>query len=191
VTVTMLEVVDLYHRAGQEFTDRANRIGDRWSAATPCEDWDVRALVHHIVEEERWAPLLLAGATIADVGDRLAGDLLGDAPLIALHDAAAQAVAAVAAPDAMERTVHLSYGDASGREYSMQLAADHLVHAWDLARALDDDTRLDPDAVAAVLSWFAGNEQGYRSAGLIGPRPAFPDGAGPQEELLVMFGRTP
>src|SRR3954447_5318214 len=87
----MLEVVDLYHRAGQEFTDRANRIGDRWSAATPCEDWDVRALVHHIVEEERWAPLLLAGATIADVGDRLAGELLGDAPLIALDDAAAQA----------------------------------------------------------------------------------------------------
>jgi len=115
----------------------------------------------------------------------------GAAPLPALDEAAARAAAAVGGPDAMERTVHLSYGDVSGREYSMQLAADHLVHAWDLARALDDDTRLDPDAVAAVLSGFAGNERAYRSAGLTGPRPALPDGAGPQEELLVMFGRTP
>jgi len=87
--------------------------------------------------------------------------------------------------------VHLSYGDVPGREYAMQLAADHLVHAWDLARALDESTRLDPEAVAGVLAWFAGNEEAYRGAGLIGPRPAMPAGAGPQEALLVMFGRTP
>jgi hypothetical protein len=73
----------------------------------------------------------------------------------------------------------------------MQVAADHLVHAWDLACAVGGDTRLDPAAVVAVRAWFASNEQAYRDAGLIGPRPPMPPDAGPQEELLVMYGRTP
>jgi uncharacterized protein (TIGR03086 family) len=188
---TAPDVVELYRRTGEEFATRAQRIGDRWSAATPCEDWDVRALVHHVTEEELWVPPLLAGSTIDEVGDRFAGDLLGGTPVRALTHAAAQAYAAVEAPGALERTVHLSYGDVPGREYAMQLAADHLVHAWDLARALGEPTRLDPEAVAGVLAWFTGNEEAYRGAGLIGPRPAMPAGAGPQEALLVMFGRTP
>jgi uncharacterized protein (TIGR03086 family) len=190
VTTTVVDTVELYRRAGEEFSARAQRIGDRWSTATPCAGWDVRALVGHVVEEERWAPPLLAGSTIAEVGDRLAGDLLGDAPVTALHEAAAHAAVAVETPGALERTVHLSYGDVPGREYVLQLAADHLVHAWDLARALGEDTRLDPDAVAAVLIWFAANEEAYRGAGLVGPRPPLPEDAGPQEQLLAMFGRT-
>ena len=54
----------------------------------------------------------------------------------------------------MERTVHLSFGDHPGSEYAMQLAADHLVHAWDLARSLGVDDRLDAARCAAVNDWF-------------------------------------
>jgi hypothetical protein len=54
----------------------------------------------------------------------------------------------------MERTVHLSFGDVPGAEYALQLAADHLVHAWDLARAIGADQSLDTDAVTAVREWF-------------------------------------
>jgi uncharacterized protein (TIGR03086 family) len=190
-TAATLEAVELYRRAADEFTSRARTIAGRWSGPTPCAGWDVRALVRHVVEEESWMPPLLAGSTIAEVGDALAGDLLGDDPLRALLAASASADAAVAADGAMERTVHLSFGDVPGREYAMQVAADHLVHAWDLARAVGGDTRLDPAAVVAVRAWFASNEQAYRDAGLIGPRPPMPPDAGPQEELLVMYGRTP
>src|SRR5205085_7856583 len=48
----------------------------QWSAATPCEDWDVRTLVNHVVGELLWLPPLLEGKTVADVGDRLDGDIL-------------------------------------------------------------------------------------------------------------------
>jgi uncharacterized protein (TIGR03086 family) len=186
-----LDARELYRRASAEFSARVHRVGGRWAAPTPCADWDVRMLVRHLVEEERWAPPLLGGATIAEVGDRFAGDLLGADPVAAVDDAAPRAVGAVGPDDALTRTVHLSFGDVPGREYVMQIAADHLVHAWDLGQALGDDAELDADAVATVREWFAPVEPLYRQAGVIGPRAALPGSASPQDELLAMFGRSP
>ena len=189
-TVTNHDVLTLFRRATAEFATRAHSIGDRWSAPTPCTGWDVRALVHHVVEEQLWAPPLYAGSTIAEVGDRFAGDLLGSDPIATLDEAGPAALAAAEAPGALERTVHLSFGDVPGAEYAMQLVADHLVHAWDLARALGVDDTLDPDAVHAVLEWFGPTEDAWRAAGVIGPRVPVPDGADEQTRLLSMFGRA-
>jgi len=76
-----------------------------------------------------------------------------------------------------------------GRELARQLAADHLVHAWDLARALGVDDRLDADAVQTVLDWFGTTEDLYRELGVIGPRVPVPDDADAQAQLLARFGR--
>ena len=66
-----------------------------------CPAGTCAELVHHVVEEERWAPPLLAGQTIEQVGDRFAGDLLGADPVAAGAAAAAEAEAAVAEPGAL------------------------------------------------------------------------------------------
>ncbi len=105
-------------------------------------------------------------ATIADVGDRFAGDQLGDDPLAAFERAHAAALTAV--DEAPDRDVHLSFGDTPRAEYTLQLAADHLVHAWDLARAVGEDDTLDAGAVEAVREWFGSMEDAYRGAGVIG-----------------------
>jgi uncharacterized protein (TIGR03086 family) len=191
MTTMTIDTVELYRRTTEEFAARVPLVGARWAAPTPCTDWDVRALVRHVVEEELWAPPLFAGRTIAEVGDSLSGDPLADDPVRAFEEASAAGIEAVRAPGAMERTVHLSFGDVPGSEYAMQLAADHLVHAWDLARAVGADPTLDAESVASVRAWFADREDAYRSGGAIGPRVSLPDGASPQDELLAMFGRTP
>jgi uncharacterized protein (TIGR03086 family) len=164
---------------------------DDWHRPTPCADWDVRALVAHLVDENRWVPPLLAGRTIADVGDELAGDPLGDDPRAAWAGSAAAAGEAVARPGALDVTTHLSFGDVPGGEYVMQLTADLLVHGWDLARATGGDERLDPGVVDAVATWFDGMEAAYRDAGAIGPAVELPDGASAQDRLLARFGRDP
>jgi uncharacterized protein (TIGR03086 family) len=87
--------------------------------------------------------------------------------------------------------VHLSFGDHPARDYAMQLAADHLVHAWDLARAIGADETLDADAVTAVREWFQAVETIYRDMGVIGARVEIPVDAGTQAQLLAMMGRTP
>jgi uncharacterized protein (TIGR03086 family) len=89
----------------------------------------------------------------------------------------------------MERTVHLSFGDFPGSEYTMQLFADLLIHGWDLARGSGQDDRLDPELVGACAAWFSsGMEDVMRSAGVIGPRVET-DGD-EQARLLAAYGRS-
>ena len=185
-----MNAVDLYTRCDAAFRARLDAVDGHWAAPTELPGWDVRALVHHIVLEERWAPTIFAGMTVEEAGDLFEGDQLVPDPLTAVRDASGAALDAVHEDGAMERTVHLSFGDVLGAEYALQLAADHLVHAWDLARAIDADDTLDPDAVAAVLEWFGPNEDAYRAAGAIGPRVPVPDDADAQTRLLSMFGRA-
>lgn len=187
-----MEVVERYRRALHQFGERVHQIAaDQWRLPTPCSDWDVRALVNHLVSENLWAVELFAGRTIDEVGDRFDGDLLGDDPVAAWDDSAAAALASVEAPGAMESTVHLSFGDFSGADYAEQLFTDLLIHGWDLARAAGLDETLDPELVAACGEWFATWEDSYRAAGVIGPRTGAADSDDPAAALLVAFGRNP
>jgi uncharacterized protein (TIGR03086 family) len=182
-----MDAVELHNRTVGDFAGLVNEVRPgQWSAPTPCSDWDVRTLVNHVVGEERWAVPLMAGRTIAEVGDSLDGDLLGDDPLAAATAAARDAQAAAGEPIS---TVHLSYGDEDASEYLRQLAADHLVHGWDLAVAIGATPRLDPELVREVAGWFAEREETYRSFGMIGePLVGFTD---PADALLGSFGRDP
>ncbi|MEP7053632.1 MAG: TIGR03086 family metal-binding protein [Actinomycetota bacterium] len=185
-----MDVADLHRRAIEYFAGVASSVrDDQWSTQTPCADWDVRALVNHVVGEERWTPPLFAGQTIEQVGDQFDGDLLGADPRAAVADSARAAAAAASEPGAMESTVHLSFGDTPGSEYALQLFADHLVHGWDLATAIGADDTLDPELVAACAEWFSEREEMYRGGGAIGPRPTVPEDADAQTRLLAAFGR--
>jgi len=186
-----MDVTEVFAVGVGEFATRVHAVDGRWDEPSALPGWTVRDLVRHVVEEDLWAPPLFAGATIAEVGDRFAGDLLGDDPAAAFDAAAAAALAAVRAPGAMATTVHLSFGDHPGSEYAMQLAADNLVHAWDLARSLGVDDRLDAAAVAVVADWFGGVQPFYLQAGAIAAPVAVPAGADRQAQLIAMTGRTP
>ena len=185
------DAAELYRRACLFFGEHVHAVrDDQWHDPTPCADWDVRVLVNHLVNEERWAVPLLAGKTMADVGDALDGDLLGSDPKATWDAALKEALDAAGAPGAAERTVHLSFGDHPGSEYLMQLFADHLVHGWDLAKGIGADTTLDPELVQACLGWFEPMEKVYREMGVIADRPPIPDDADPQARLLAAFGRS-
>ncbi len=183
-----MELIDLYRRTVETWTSRVEAVPpDRWDAATPCTEWSVRELVNHVVGEDAWTVPLMRGATIADVGDTLDGDLLGDEPGAAAVRSAQEAVDVVTETLPEGSPVHLSYGEEKSEEYVRQLATDHLVHAWDLAAATGSDRTLDEDLVDEVARWFADREELYRSAGAIGPRR---EGRGDrQSDLLAAAGR--
>lgn len=185
------DIIELHRRSVREFESRVDSIpGDAWPRPTPCLDWDVQALVNHVVGEDLWTAPMLEGKTIEEVGDAFDGDLLGAEPRRAARSAMDEAVAAFAVPGVLNRTVHLSFGDAPAEEYAWQLFADHLIHAWDLAAATDGDDRLDPELVDACAEWFGPMEEMYRKAGAIGTRPDLPADADAQARLLAAFGRA-
>lgn len=187
-----MDVVEVHRRTVERWVELVRgAAGSDWSGPTPCSAWDVRELVNHITGEERWVVPLLQGRTVGDVGDALDGDLLGDDPPAAAVHAAREAVAAFDAPGAADRTVALSFGPTAAQEYAAQLAADHLVHGWDLAVATGQDRPLPPELVESVAAWFAGTEAGYRAAGVVGDAVPAAPGASAQERLLCAFGRDP
>ena len=185
---TLLEQFDL---ARAEFGSRVSQVGaDQWSTATPCRDWDVRALVGHLVDEARWVPYLLGGGTPADAGDRFDGDPLGADPVAAWHDQSAAATAALHAEGALDHAVVLSRGETSARDYLWELTCDLAVHAWDLARAIGADERLDPELVRRIYQELDKDPAPLGSTpGLFDPPVAVPGHSDLQTQLLGLYGR--
>ena len=180
----------VHQRTAELFGRHVHAVADdQWHLPTPDTEWDVRDLVNHLVSEHRWVPPLLAGQTIDEVGDRFDGDLLGEDPKAAWDEATAEALAAFAEEGAMQRTVHLSFGDVPAEEYAFELASDLLVHGWDLARAIGADERLDPDLVELVYQGWKPREAELRHSGLFAPPPEIPPDSDRQTQLLALFGR--
>jgi uncharacterized protein (TIGR03086 family) len=180
-----------YRRSVEFWKATVQEVSDDWAAPTPCTDWNVRALVNHVVGEDRWTKPLVDGRTIADVGDAFDGDLLGEDPKPLAMAAADEAITAVAERLPAGGKVHLSYGEEDIEEYISQLVADHLIHGWDLAAATGQQRVLDPELVAAVAAWFRNREEIYRSSGAIAARPESTSSGNPQADLLIAFGRNP
>lgn len=187
------DLVEVHDRCGRRFAALVASVAtEQWHDETPCTEWDVRALVHHLLYEQRWVPPLLEGLTIPEVSDRFEGDLLGDDATTwvgVLASSIEEAHAAVAQPDALKRTVHLSYGDSSGEEYVMQLTGDLAIHAWDLARATGQDDAIDPGAIALLLPWAEAYAELLAGSGMFGSPvdlgPNVPD----EVRLLGLVGR--
>jgi uncharacterized protein (TIGR03086 family) len=183
-------LLDRYRRSLKEFDARVQLVGDdQWELPTPCTEWNVHQLVNHIVYEDRWTAPLMRGSSLAEVGDRFDGDLLGPRPKDVWSEASREALDSVEEEGALGRTVNLSSGRTPASEYVGQLASDHLIHAWDLARAIGADEKLDPDLVDWLYEEAAPLEDELKSYGVYGDKVEVSAGSDPQTKLLAVFGR--
>jgi len=180
----------LFEAASDTFDEKLHQVpGDAWDSATPCSEWDVRAVVNHVVGEHRWVVPLMARKTIDDVGPELDGDLLGDDPAAAWHHATGPSHDAFAQPGAMDGTVHLSYGDERASAYCEQLIFDNLVHAWDLARVAGVDDELPPELVEWGIGWATPILPMLTGSGVFGEVIPVDADADSQTRLLALVGR--
>ena len=181
----------LFQRAQAQFTDRVDAVEPGEWDAPALPDWSVADLVAHLTSEQLWVPPLLAGEPFDLIDGRFpddTSDLLGDDPLTGWESAADGALTAFAEDRALLHTVHLSRGPTSAAEYIEELTADHTVHSWDLARATDGDTELDPALVTAALV-VADRLPDAGVPGLFDPPLDVPRTASPQARLLGRYGR--
>jgi uncharacterized protein (TIGR03086 family) len=186
----MADIAQLHRRALDETRTVVAGVGhDQWKAATPCEGWDVQDLLNHLVSGNLWAAELGAGATIADVGDRFDGDVLGNDALVAYDASAKWAAAAFEAPGALGAPCAVSYGPVPGSVYAGHRFIDVLIHGWDLAVATGQDTTLDPELVVAAHKILRDEADMVRASGAFGEDLAVPTDAGAQTRLLAFVGR--
>lgn len=181
---------DLFEQAVRHTGGIVAGIGDdRWGDPTPCEAWDVREVVQHLVDELRWTVPLAEGRTIEEVGDRLDGDLLGGAPAKAFEEAGREAVEAVRRPGVLTSPTHVSYGPIPGAVYLGHLLNDLVVHGWDLARATGQETAIPGELADACWAIMAPQVQLVEGSGVFGPSLDIADGADVQTALLALEGR--
>lgn len=177
--------IALQRTAHREFAARLARVDD-WEAPTPDTEWNVRDLVSHVIEDEQWVPLLLAGKTRAEAQVELAP--LGDD---LVHEWERYSAASLAAWDeaSFDTEVHLSYDTVTADEYLAEQVSDVTIHTWDLARATGADEELDETLVDAVWGVFEPQADALQASGLYAPAvPVAPD-APLRIRLLALTGR--
>jgi uncharacterized protein (TIGR03086 family) len=186
----MADVRDLFVKASKLYEDAVHQIReDQWHLPTPCSEWDVRALLQHLVNEQLWLPPLLGGMTIAEVGDRFDGDNLGDDPVGAWDKASAASRDAVTALKDLQSTTHLSFGDFPAQEYLDQMLFDLHIHGWDLRTSIGADTTLDAELTSYLMPWAEVTMKAYQQAGVTAPPPTIPEGSSDQTKILALSGR--
>jgi uncharacterized protein (TIGR03086 family) len=164
---------------------------DVWAVPTPCTDWDLRALVNHIVYGIIWIDDIYAGKTLADMGDKYDGDLLG-VDALAVYDAAVvSAKAAVTASGAMKAVCHISRGDVSGADYATSMFTDVFIHGWDIAKAIGVDATLDFELLRLCFSLSEPRKERLQQSPAFGAGNVIevPDDASLQTQLLAILGR--
>jgi uncharacterized protein (TIGR03086 family) len=180
--------------AAQEQASRkvAALAEDQWALPTPCEHWDVRALVVHMVEGCRMARALLDGASAEE--SRRAFGVAHDDVGAELGIAFADERDAFARPASFDMIVHHpAAGDIPGVRLYEFRTGDYLLHSWDLARATGSDERLPDDLVASVWTALQPMVPFIGQIGVFGTGPSgtVTDDAPLQERLLDLTGRRP
>ena len=190
-----MDLLTALEKATDDFTRRVRGITpDAWSAPSPCEGWDVRTVVNHVVAGNIMAARLLDGAAKdAAIEGLFSADLLGADATAAVASSGEEQLAAFRRPNALEMTVHHPAGDIPATMLLGFRLGDVVVHGWDVARGSGQSEELDADAVEALWSSMQPVLPMMAARGVFGAGASgtVPDDAPLQVRLLDAMGRRP
>lgn len=162
---------------------------DQYDASTPCPEYDVRTLMNHMVAGN------LMFASVAN-GDELdmsifGEDHLGEDPAAAYRTSAEAALAAWQRPGALDE--QLAFGNLPGSTVIKLHMTEELAHGWDLARATDQSTELDPQLAQTALDTMRAmpEQMMTRSPQGFDEPVDVPADAPPGDQLVAFLGRDP
>jgi uncharacterized protein (TIGR03086 family) len=182
------ELARTHLRVCGRFAQAVDAAQGRWERPSPCAGWNARDVLEHVIgfhdvlllrpldakphrprddPERRWS------VTFEALQVLLSRPGLFDAVI----DVPAVGQAAAAQLDA--------------RRLVPTLSQDVLVHAWDLARAVGADERLDPELCARFSAASPIHPNALVMTGMFGPPVTVPTEADPQSHLLARLGRDP
>ncbi|HJV08760.1 MAG TPA: TIGR03086 family metal-binding protein [Acidimicrobiales bacterium] len=163
---------------------------DQLRLPTPCADWDVRLLLNHIIGGNYTMAEAARGGRADPAGDM--DDHTRPDPGSNYIASADAALAAWAEPGAMERKVHMAFGDIPAPAAVSIHFLDVVVHGWDLARATGQDATIEADLAAEALDISHGLlSPELRAAGVFGPEVPISEDNPLHDRLAAFMGRRP
>jgi uncharacterized protein (TIGR03086 family) len=160
---------------------------DQWTLPTPCPDYDVDALVNHIVG---WAQVFQAGSN----GHQFEGDPTsyrrGDDPAGDFRRAATGVVAGWR-EHGVEREVFVSSGKSPGTMVFNMTLMEYLTHGWDLAKGTDQPIPFTDDEGDLVLARAENTLPDEYRGDAFGPQVEVGPDAPGVDRLIGFMGRRP
>ncbi|MGH3685759.1 MAG: TIGR03086 family metal-binding protein [Pseudonocardiaceae bacterium] len=180
----MSEVLDRYRTLADDFSARVNTVpAADWSNQSPCEGWQARDVVAHVIEGHRRFLATLDG-TPEPSGDP------GEDVVPAWAAARSDFETALADPDRAGRVVETPFGAMPFEALIGRfVCVDLLVHTWDLSRATGLDERINADAVGHAYEGLKPMDAMLRGPGRFADKVTPPAGADLQTEFLCFLGR--
>ena len=186
------DTVALLERALDQTAAIIGAIGaGQATLATPCPDWDVRALVRHVIGQDLRNFIVSARGETADL--RAPADGFGEDWVSAFRDRAGQLLEVWHAADLDQPVAMRGGGQAPLRSRGDQQIAELAVHGWDLVKATGQRANMDPRLAERALAW----SHGMLRPEMRGPDRAFgvevpvPPEAPAYDRLAGWFGRDP
>lgn len=174
------DLLDLYDRASSWTVTKVRGAVDQMDAPTPCEEWDVRALMNHMLDTQRFFIGRARGEEVP-MPAPTPPPLVGDDPVAAFERGRSELLGAFGEPGVVDKTM-----PALGIAFS-----DQLLHGWDLATATGQDAAM-PDGLAdAAYQMIHGRFTDEQRPGIFKPAVPTPATATRQDELLAYTGRDP
>ena len=163
---------------------------DELSQPTPCQSWQVRELVNHIIGTSFWFAAS-TNAGISPPDEEI--DYTGDDMVGTYDDGIARTVDAFGRPGALEKMITLPFGTLPGAVYLGIATTDAFTHGWDLARATGQSTDLDPALAAQLLegsrTFIQPAFRGDDGKAPFGPEQPAPPNATNADRLAAFLGR--
>src|SRR5262245_43867243 len=174
------DMLDLYDRASAWTNTKVAGATTKLDAPTPCEDWDVRTLLNHMLDTQRYFASSARGEN-PSMPSPNPPPLLSDNPVADFTAARDEMLRIYSEPGVVERT-----GPALGIAL-----CDQLLHGWDLAEAIGDETAMPEGLAQAAYGMLHGQLPDERRPGMFAPEIPVDSDASAQEKLLAYTGRQP
>jgi uncharacterized protein (TIGR03086 family) len=156
---------------------------------TPCEPWNVKELVAHVVLGEAHLPSVTSGLT-TQTRTEFGADLLGTNPLATWRGTALRAIETAREPGLVDAIFDLDIGAVTGTQLLNYRITDNIVHAWDVSVAVTRTAPIADRFAEWLLDFWQPVAAQISDTGLFGPpvEPAANASAG--DRLLALLGRT-
>jgi uncharacterized protein (TIGR03086 family) len=190
-----MELHEMMAKAATSVVEVARNVKpDQLTAPTPCPDWDVRALVNHLMFWSAFRSELAARKESAPADDPLTEetDFTADDDWPGtMANQLDKAVAAWAEPGALDGNTGLAGGSMPAKMIAMMMVGELVVHGWDLARATGQRISSDPATLATAHEMATAMGEQGRQMGAFGAEVEVPEGAPMLDKILGLSGRDP
>lgn len=159
---------------------------------TPCADYDVRALLGHVVAVLHKLARAGRGGDARDVPDVIDG-VPDDDWADAFAHGRSELERVWADDEKLDRTVTVPWATLPGRTAIEAYTHEFTVHSWDIAHATGRLADLDPELAERALEGFSAfaPPEARSEQGPFSPVVPAPDGADAYTRLAAYMGRRP